>query len=295
LLGQAIQLGGGIGVGSLLSKFSRDYERDADLNGARMMASAGYNPLDLATFFEKLEAQMGAAARPRGLEAWLSDHPAPGKRRTYIEEDIQFYPKKAYSASTGEFDKVKKITASLPPPKKKPAASLQPVQAKARQGIPEGYRDLQTGGFAIAYPANWRPGRGAEGGPIYITPQGGTVQGQNGGIELIAGAMIDYYQSSSGKSELDAATAEMLAMLKKGDPALSAERSQKTELGGKPALLTKLRTKTSYQQDPDQVVYLYTVAREEGLFNLALAAPQSSFGSAEPVFQQIVRTVQFRD
>jgi len=54
LLCQAVQMGGGLASNSVLMKFSRDHERDADLNGARMMASAGYNPIDLATFFEKL-------------------------------------------------------------------------------------------------------------------------------------------------------------------------------------------------------------------------------------------------
>ena len=101
ILTQAVQIGGGLGVSSMLSKFSRDYERDADLNGARMMASAGYNPIELAAFFEKLEAQMGAAAKPKGLEKWMSDHPAPGSRREYIEADLQFYPKKSYTSLHG--------------------------------------------------------------------------------------------------------------------------------------------------------------------------------------------------
>src|SRR4051812_5091072 len=59
LLCQAVQTGGGLAQNSVLMKFSRDHERDADLNGARMMASAGYNPIDLANFFETLEKQMG--------------------------------------------------------------------------------------------------------------------------------------------------------------------------------------------------------------------------------------------
>src|SRR5262249_6782180 len=52
---RAAQMGAGLGGNSVLLKFSRGYERDADLNGARMMASAGYNPSQLVDFFEKLE------------------------------------------------------------------------------------------------------------------------------------------------------------------------------------------------------------------------------------------------
>src|SRR5205085_2299248 len=52
MLCQLGQTGMGIGGNSLLMKFSRGYERDADLNGARMLASSNYDPIGLPTFFE---------------------------------------------------------------------------------------------------------------------------------------------------------------------------------------------------------------------------------------------------
>ena len=66
-----------------LLKFSRDAESDADILGARMMAKAGYNPIEMARFFEKLEAQGGAAAR--------SSCPitrTPDNRRKAIQQEI---------------------------------------------------------------------------------------------------------------------------------------------------------------------------------------------------------------
>src|SRR5215510_1887350 len=75
MIGMAVNTGGGFGVASLLSKFSRGSERDADLNVARMVADVGYNPIEVARFFEKLEAQTGEAGQPKGLESWLSSHP----------------------------------------------------------------------------------------------------------------------------------------------------------------------------------------------------------------------------
>src|SRR5262252_7718718 len=47
MLCQLGEMGAGLGGSSVLMKFSRGYERDADLNGARMMASAGYDPMGL--------------------------------------------------------------------------------------------------------------------------------------------------------------------------------------------------------------------------------------------------------
>ncbi|HBY61117.1 MAG TPA: peptidase M48 Ste24p, partial [Solibacterales bacterium] len=59
-------------------------ERDADLLGARMMARAGYNPIEMARFFEKLEAQGGQ----RGPQ-FLSSHPNPGNRVQSVENEIR--------------------------------------------------------------------------------------------------------------------------------------------------------------------------------------------------------------
>jgi Zn-dependent protease with chaperone function len=294
MIGEAVQMGSGFGVASLLSKFSRGYEQDADLNGARMMASAAYNPIDLANFFEKLEAQVGSAGSPKGLQAFLSDHPAPGRRREYIEEDITFYPQKNYNASSGEFAQIQKLVATIPPPKKRPGAAMAPSQARQRD-VPSGFRDLQTKGFAIAYPGDWKAGREKSGGTIYIVPQGGVAKGQSGGVELIAGAMVDYYEPQKESTDLHALTNEYLDSLKRGDANLKVSSTQPADVGGKKALVTKLTTKTSFQEDPNQVVLLYTVAREEGLWNLALAAPQSTWNEAEPILKQIASTVQFPD
>src|SRR5438270_2130511 len=70
---------GGPGLGQLAQapfavyvlKFSREYETEADLLGARIMANAGYDPRDLANMFQTIERQGG------GGGGFLSDHPSP--------------------------------------------------------------------------------------------------------------------------------------------------------------------------------------------------------------------------
>src|SRR5438270_6527933 len=46
-------------IGAYFLKFSREYETEADLLGARIMANAGYDPRDLANMFRTIEAQGG--------------------------------------------------------------------------------------------------------------------------------------------------------------------------------------------------------------------------------------------
>ncbi len=296
LLCQAGELGAGMAQNSMLMKFSRGYEHDADLNGARMMSTAGYDPIQLPKFFEKLEATMGTAAEPKGLALWVSSHPATGSRIQYVSQDIAFYPKRDYSASTGGFSRVKQLVASLPPPKPKPATLILAKKgASPRSNLPDGFKDYQAKGFAIGYPSGWQIGQPQPGSSLYIVPQGGAVKGQNGGAELLFGAMVDYYVPSGGAADvrLEAGTQEFLASLRKGDSNLQSERAERVEVGAQPALRTKLRTKTSVQQEPEQTVYLYTVAREAGLWYVVLAAPPSRLNEFDPIFKQMIGSVQF--
>lgn len=286
-----------VGGMAVLTKFSRGYERDSDLNGARMMAAAGYNPMDMARFFETLAKQSGRVGRPSGLEQWLSSHPDPGNRSQYVAQDTQFYPKRDYSTATGRFPRVKQAVASLPPPKLKPAALLAGKQGSGpRTNLPAGFKDLQAVGFAVAYPSTWQAGQAQQGGgSLYLVPQGGATQSQNGGLELLVGGMIDYYRPEAGAAALDATTAELLRGLEKEDTNLRAERPGRIDLGGKPALLTRIATKPSVAREPEQTVLLYTVVRNEMLWHLVLAAPPSRWNELEPVFRQISQSVQFPD
>ena len=111
MLGQLAQLGIGLGANSVLLKFSRDAESEADILGARMMAQAGYNPIEMARFFEKLEAQGG-----RGGPQFLSDHPNPGNRMRAIQEEIQYMPQKNYTAGTDSLRDLQSKLGSLPAP-----------------------------------------------------------------------------------------------------------------------------------------------------------------------------------
>lgn len=296
LVCQITQAGTSVGQNSVLMKFSRDFERDADLNGARMMAAAGYDPIQLPQFFEKLEHTKGTASEPKGLALWLSSHPATGSRIKYVSDDIKFYPNRTYTSNTGNFARVKKLIGTIPPAKPQPGKLILPKEAATpRTDLPAGFKDYPANGFAIGYPSTWQVGQPEPGASLYMVPQGGVSKGQNGGVELINGAMIDYYvpQGGASSTSLDASTKEFLDSLQKGDPNLKADKPQRVQVGKKTALRTRLTTKTSLQQDPEQVVYLYTIPQDSGLWYAALAVQTSKLRSFDPVFKQMIDTVQF--
>src|SRR6185295_900472 len=101
-------------------------------------------------------------------------------RIQYVAEDVRFYPKREYTANTGNFPSVKQIVASFPPPKPKPAfLILAKKDAAARADLPPGFKDYQANGFAIAFPANWQVGQAEAGGSLYLIPRDGAARGRN--------------------------------------------------------------------------------------------------------------------
>ena len=93
--GAIIAQGSQIGLGTYFLKYSREYEREADLLGAQLMARAGYDPRQMANMFRTIQQQGGNS----GPE-FLSDHPDPGNRHDAIVREAASL-KIAGAATTG--------------------------------------------------------------------------------------------------------------------------------------------------------------------------------------------------
>lgn len=112
--GTLISEGTQFGLGTLLLRYSRDYEKQADLLGAQIMARAGYDPRALAHMFETIEKQ----ARSSGGSGpqWMSSHPNPGNRTVYITKEAESL-KIGTPADDSDFTPIKAAFAALPAPK----------------------------------------------------------------------------------------------------------------------------------------------------------------------------------
>jgi predicted Zn-dependent protease len=122
ILGALGRLGVNLGANSILLHYSRDAEAQADYNGALIMSDAGYNPIEMARFFEKLQSKGSEGA----LAQFLSDHPTPGNRVKAVEQEIQYLPRKDYKEDiTGQLNDIKSAVQRLPP---LPPKKAQPAQ-----------------------------------------------------------------------------------------------------------------------------------------------------------------------
>ena len=59
----SIAQGTQFGLGTAFLRFGREYEKQADLEGAQIMARAGYDPRDMANMFKTIEKQGGPVDR----------------------------------------------------------------------------------------------------------------------------------------------------------------------------------------------------------------------------------------
>ena len=80
--GAVVAQGSQIGLGTYFMKYSREYEREADLLGAQIMARAGYDPRHMASMFQTIARRGG-----NGAPEWLSDHPNPANRSEAIHRE----------------------------------------------------------------------------------------------------------------------------------------------------------------------------------------------------------------
>src|SRR6266571_6222163 len=108
--GQLAQLGISFGVGSYFLKNSRKAESEADLVGTDIMYDTGYDPHQMAAFFQKLEKEGGA----RGPQ-FLSDHPNPGNRVQAVSKEVTTLPPKPFISDSPEFQSVKQTAMGMKP------------------------------------------------------------------------------------------------------------------------------------------------------------------------------------
>jgi predicted Zn-dependent protease len=106
IAGAVLQNGGGIIQGLAFLKFSRGSETEADRLGVQYMYAAGYDPLAMATMFEKLAALN--KKKPNTLAKLFSSHPQSVDRRdTVLGLISRFSEREEYVISSSEFQRVK--------------------------------------------------------------------------------------------------------------------------------------------------------------------------------------------
>ena len=317
--GTIARLGIQLGAGSLMMRYSRADEAQADAVGAIIMYKAGYNPRALADFFEKLEKQ-GGGNGPQ----FLSDHPNPGNRREAIDREIRGWPPKNYAGNSTAFLSAKQHAMTVK------TYTGQQIADNAKQGIWE-QQNRQSGAtppnlpptvsnasvgdtgalanvtfeqvrpssdmawlrqsaFSISYPANWRV-FGDQRSSVTIAPPAGVAQGA-----IAYGGVIGAAQDQNANS-LDQATADLVRSLEQSNPGLrQLGYPQRIQVGGQQGESVNMGGTSPVQQNgqrlPERDWLVTLPSQDGGVFYLLFIAPESEFGRILPAYQRMLDSLE---
>jgi hypothetical protein len=324
-LGSLARAGIQIGAGTVMMKYTRTDEAQADQVGAIIMYRAGYNPKAMADFFTTLEKKYG-----NGGPQFLSDHPNPGNREAAIEKEIQPWPQKQYLPSSSEFAQARQSAGSVR------AYSAQEIAQGARQGIwaqqnrrngavpsslPAGSGGLpngnggsitnggsstnvsldqvqpsstfdraQFGGVTIGYPQNWKTAGNTN--SLTIAPQQGVLPS---GIAY--GVLINAASSAGGS--LDQATQQVLAGIQQDNPGMRVSGQIKTidvdGIEGRSVLLSGTSPLQQEGQALPERDWLVTFQNPRGgLIYMVFVSPERDFSQLQSTYQRMLNSVMFR-
>jgi len=299
--GQVISQGSQFGLGTWLMKYSREYEKQADLLGAQIMARAGYDPRDLARMFETIQAQ----AKGSGGPEWMSSHPNPGNRSAYIAQEASRLSI-APAPDSRDFAGVKRELASLPPAKsmadlarnKSGGGGGDNAPASVgRIGAPvpapsTAYRGVRGGQlFQTSVPSNWQAV--TSNSTVKFVPQNAYGQQQNGETVFTHGVELGVARAAS--RDLAESTDALLGALAQGNPSLrQAAQPRQTRLSQRTAIEHQLVNRTA-DGGQERVGLITTFLADGNLFYMLTIVPSEEISRYQPAFSRVAGNLRLND
>jgi Zn-dependent protease with chaperone function len=330
-LGNLGRMGINIGAGTMLMKYSRADEAQADSTGAIIMYRAGYNPKSMADFFVKLQQKYG-----NGGPQMLSDHPNPGNRQASIQQQVRNWPQKNYVTNSNEFPRVKQdagkikaysaqeiangaksgtweqqnrknnvVPASVPTSSNQGSGGGSGNDSAPGSGTGEDATDVafkearpsgkfvqQEGqGFTISYPDNWKV-NGDQSTTIIAPPSGANATGIAYGVILGA-------RTESGGSSLDDATQQLAQSLVQDNPGMKVSGEvRKMDVNGVQGRSLELLGNSPLQLNgkplPERDLLIALPRPQGGLFYVVLISTERDYDKLHPTYEKMLDSLQVR-
>jgi beta-barrel assembly-enhancing protease len=300
--GEIISAGSQIGLGTWFLKYGREYEREADLLGAQIMARAGYDPRQMANMFRTIQQQGGN----RGPE-WLSSHPDPGNRYAAINREASMVQVDGRADTADDFQQARAQLAGMSPaPTSEQVARSQQQGRQERTGNvgagarnvgvqpPSGtWRTYQPGAFlSVRVPGNWQQVSG--GNTVTYAPEGGYHQGQNGGSAVTHGIEIGVTRAEGGN--LQQITEQLVQSFARSNPQLRRQGGySRTNIGGRQGLTTLLSNVSEVTGEREAVNLSTVPLRDGSVLFIVGVAPADQARPYLNTFAQVRQSIQLND
>ncbi len=317
--GAAAQVGAQ-GVGVYFLKFSREYETEADLLGAQIMARAGYDPRDLANMFRTIERTTGG-----GGGGFMSDHPSPQNRYARINEEAQSLSIGERVRDTRQFERIQARLRGMPraltTEQIARGGQRYPVQNndgsypdtnndrgyptdnndRYPTGRPAGnvsapssrYQNYSAFGFLrVSVPDNWRQ-LSAGNNSVWFVPEGaaGQVQGQS-----VFTHGINFIAVPTQGQDLRSVTDQMINNLLQSNPNMrQIGRLGSSNSAGRTWMSTRFSNRNEATGRTETVALFATQLRDGSVLFMSTVAPQNESGVFQDTFNRIINSVQLND
>jgi predicted Zn-dependent protease len=293
------QLGAMFAAGYFL-RYSREYENQADILGARILANAGYDPRDLANMFKTINEQSQGGRSPE----WLSSHPNPENRYEAInrEAGLLRVSREPIKYTRG-FGRTREYLQSLAPAKT--MAEIQKNTGETgSQGADTGmsagryegrvqypsnstrtYRAGNT--ISMSVPENWSQFESES--EVWFAPVG--AYGDQG---ITRGAIAGI--KSTSQRTLSAASEEYVNSLLQANTYLRQDTGySRTTIDGRTAYAVKLSGRSPITGQTENVL-IYTAGMRNGtLLYIVGVAPDNESYYYNRAFNNMVRSVRLND
>lgn len=294
-IGGILEQVGGAGANLLFLKFGRTAETQADLEGARIMSEAGYDPRDMASFFELLQSKTG-----QRTPEFMSDHPDPGNRVAAIKREMPNL--KVSSSAIRDSDEFKQLKGQLTSgattlaqsagPERKGSSDPEGNKQGTRPELPSStLRDFQArdNSFALQYPENWDALLSDDANMIFA-PKGAYGQIDEG-LVVTHGIFIGIVKPQS--TDLESANAAFVQQQVSMNPDFRIARpTQAMDFGGRRGYATIVAGQSPVT-GVVEIDVIYTTSTNDGrLFYLITIAPEDEMKSYQATFERIAASLK---
>lgn len=290
---------GMLGAQAWMTKYSREYETQADILGSQIMADAGYDPRDLANMFRTIAAEGGGRS-----PEWLSSHPDPGNRYNNINREANMLRVSSNPIKvTREFSRVKERLRSMPR-----ARSMAEIEQEYKRTGGSGTGQSPTAGGrysnSVPYPStrtrvynagnviqfsvpdNWREFSST--GDVQFAPEG--AYGDQG---ITHGVMAG---TSTATGSLQQATQDYVNVILQGNSYLQQRTGfSRTTIGGRSAYTTVLSGRSPITNRTEVVTVYTTQLRNGSLLYIDTVAPEEDSYQYNAAFRRVVSSVRLND
>jgi hypothetical protein len=296
--GSAIAQGTNFGLGTMFMKYGREYERQADIEGAHIMARAGYDPRDMAGMFNTIQKQSGS-----GGPEWLSGHPNPGNRSEYITKEAAALRVTRPVRDTRAFEQVRARLKGMPPaPSAEQAAKTAERNGGATPTATSGSRSTrrverpsgrytehnEDNAFRVSVPSNWR--KLAASDAVTFAPEGGygTIDGR---AVFTHGVEIGITRTAS--DDLRAATDELIQSFTASNPQMTRPSAYRSiSVDGQRGVQTTVSNLSEATGARETIRIVTTLTDDGALLYTIAVAPTAEYGAYQQAFERVVDSIR---